>query len=43
MVVSLSAKGLTTGEVQARWTLRRKTALNALDVTFDGRLSAARQ
>ncbi|WP_254390847.1 IS256 family transposase [Streptomyces sp. AC550_RSS872] len=32
-----------TGEGQARWTMRWKTALNAFDITFDGRLSAARQ
>ncbi len=32
-----------TGKGQARWTMRWKTALNAFDVTFDGRLSAARQ
>ncbi|WP_093804123.1 IS256 family transposase [Streptomyces sp. Wb2n-11] len=32
-----------TGKGQARWTLRWKTALNAFDITFDGRLSAARQ
>ncbi|GGW70217.1 IS256 family transposase [Streptomyces xantholiticus] len=32
-----------TGKGQARWTMRWKTALNALDITFDGRLSAARQ
>ncbi|WP_302851986.1 hypothetical protein [Streptomyces sp. CNQ085] len=34
---------LTTGKGQARWTMRWKTALNAFDITFDGRLSAARQ
>ncbi len=28
---------------EARWTMRWKTALNAFDITFDGRLSAARQ
>ena len=28
---------------QARWTMRWKTALNAFDITFDGRLSAGRQ
>ncbi|HEY9368946.1 MAG TPA: hypothetical protein VIU94_10970, partial [Streptomyces sp.] len=28
---------------QARWTMRWKTALNAFDISFDGRLSAARQ
>ena len=32
---------------QARWTMRWKTALNAVDISFnisfDGRLSAARQ
>ncbi|MGW0886066.1 hypothetical protein [Streptomyces sp. NPDC002671] len=27
----------------ARWTMRWKTALNAFGITFDGRLSAARQ
>lgn len=32
-----------TGKGEARWTLRWKTALNASDVTFDGRLSTARQ
>ncbi|MET8177158.1 IS256 family transposase [Streptomyces clavifer] len=32
-----------TGKGQARWTMRWKTALNAFDSTFDGRLSAARQ
>ncbi|MFV2116999.1 transposase [Streptomyces sp. Act-28] len=32
-----------TGKRQARWTTRRKTAPNAFAVTFDGRLSAARQ
>ncbi|MGW0087156.1 IS256 family transposase [Streptomyces sp. NPDC003393] len=31
------------GKGQARWTMRWKTALNAFDITFDGRLSAARQ
>ncbi|MFE9365658.1 IS256 family transposase, partial [Streptomyces sp. NPDC006978] len=31
-----------TGKGQARWTMRWKTALNACDITFDGRLSAAR-
>jgi hypothetical protein len=30
-----------TGKGQARWTMRWKTALNAFDITFDGRLSAA--
>ncbi len=29
--------------VKARWTMRWKAALNAVDITFDGRLSAARQ
>ncbi|SFL96166.1 Transposase, Mutator family [Streptomyces pini] len=43
MVISLSAKGLTTGKGQTRWTSRWKTVLNAFDITFDGRLSAARQ
>ncbi|MEV0886445.1 IS256 family transposase [Streptomyces microflavus] len=32
-----------TGKGQARWTMRWKTALNAFDITLDGRLSAARQ
>ncbi|WP_376748330.1 alpha/beta fold hydrolase [Streptomyces murinus] len=32
-----------TGKGQARWTMRWKAALNAFDITFDGRLSAARQ
>jgi hypothetical protein len=32
-----------TGKGQARWTMRWKTVLNAFDITFDGRLSAARQ
>jgi putative transposase len=32
-----------TGKGQARWTSRWKTALNAFEITFDGRLSAARQ
>lgn len=32
-----------TGKGQARWTMRWKTALNALDTTFDGRPCAARQ
>ncbi|WAP57833.1 IS256 family transposase [Streptomyces sp. S465] len=31
-----------TGKGQARWTMRWKTALNAFDITFDGRLSAPR-
>jgi transposase-like protein len=32
-----------TGKGQARWTMRWKTALNAFDITFDGRLPATRQ
>jgi transposase-like protein len=32
-----------TGTGRKRWTQRWKTALNAFDITFDGRLSAARQ
>jgi hypothetical protein len=28
-----------TGKGQARWTRRWKTASNAFDITFDGRLS----
>ncbi len=43
MVIPVSAKDLTTGKGRARWTMRWKTALNAFDTTFDGRLSAARQ
>jgi len=30
-----------TGRGRGRWTMRWKAALNAFDVTFDGRLSAA--
>lgn len=40
MVISLSAKGLTTGET---WTMRWKPALNAFEIAFEGRLSAARK
>lgn len=32
-----------TGKGRARWAMRRKTALNAFGITFDGRLSAAHQ
>ncbi len=32
-----------TGKGQTRWILRWKTVLNAFDITFNGRLSAARQ
>jgi putative transposase len=32
-----------TGTGRKRWTQRWKTALNAFDITFDGRLTAARQ
>jgi putative transposase len=32
-----------TSKGQARWTSRWKSALNAFEITFDGRLSAARQ
>uniref|UniRef100_UPI00374D8E8A hypothetical protein n=1 Tax=Streptomyces asiaticus TaxID=114695 RepID=UPI00374D8E8A len=32
-----------TGKGRARRTMRWKTALNAFDITFDRRLSAARQ
>jgi putative transposase len=28
-----------TGKGRKRWTSRRKAALNAFDITFDGRLS----
>jgi hypothetical protein len=31
------------GKGQARWAMRWKTALEAFDITFDGRLSTARQ
>src|SRR5690606_41794266 len=31
-----------TGGGRGRWTMRWKAALNAFDITFDGRLSAAR-
>jgi putative transposase len=31
-----------TGRGRGRWTMRWKAALNAFDITFDGRLSAAR-
>jgi transposase-like protein len=33
----------TTGRGRKRWTNRWKEALNAFDITFDGRLSAARK
>jgi transposase-like protein len=36
-------EGAVANRRQARWTLRWKTALNAFEITFDGRLSAARQ
>ena len=32
-----------TGQGRRRWTIRWKPALNAFDMTFDGRLSAARK
>jgi putative transposase len=32
-----------TGRGRKRWTNRWKEALNAFDITFDGRLSAARK
>lgn len=32
-----------TGKGRAKWTLRWKPALNAFDMTFDGRLSAGRK
>lgn len=32
-----------TGKGRARWSNRWKAALNAFDITFDGRISAARQ
>jgi putative transposase len=32
-----------TGKGRKRWSLRWKAALNAFEITFDGRLSAARQ
>ena len=31
-----------TGRGQRRWSNRRKAALNAFEITFDGRLSATR-
>ena len=31
-----------TGKGRARWTNRWKAALNAFDITFDGRVSAGR-
>ena len=31
-----------TGKGRKRWTNRWKAALNAFDITFDGRLSAGR-
>jgi transposase-like protein len=31
------------GKGQTRWTMRWRTAPNAFDITFDGRLSAVRQ
>ncbi|WP_098024972.1 hypothetical protein [Streptomyces sp. st115] len=44
LVSRAQAEGLQlTGKGQARWTMRWKSALNAFDNTFDGRLSAARQ
>jgi putative transposase len=32
-----------TGQGRKRWTNRWKAALNAFDITFDGRLSAGRR
>jgi hypothetical protein len=32
-----------TGKGRARWSNRWKAALNAFDITFDGRISAARR
>ncbi len=32
-----------TGRGRKRWTNRRTAALNAFDITFDGRLSAGRK
>ena len=32
-----------TGTSRQRWTNRWKAALNAFDITFDGRLSAGRK
>jgi hypothetical protein len=31
-----------TGQARKRWATRWKAALNAFDITFDGRLSAGR-
>ncbi|KES04997.1 hypothetical protein BU52_22505 [Streptomyces toyocaensis] len=33
----------STGKGRTGWAMRRRTALNAFGITFDGRLSAARQ
>ncbi|MFV2013710.1 hypothetical protein ACFHVG_28500 [Micromonospora sp. LOL_027] len=32
-----------TGQGRKRWATRWKSALNAFDITFDGRLSAGRK
>ncbi|HEX5597555.1 MAG TPA: transposase, partial [Micromonosporaceae bacterium] len=32
-----------TGQGRRRWTMRWKPALNAFDITFEGRLSAGRK
>jgi putative transposase len=32
-----------TGKGRARWSNKWKVALNAFDITFDGRISAARR
>jgi putative transposase len=32
-----------TGKGRARWSNRWKAALNAFDITFDGRISAGRR
>lgn len=41
--VYMAIMSLDHRQGQARWTMRWKTALNTFDITFDGRLSAARQ
>nr|WP_138909580.1 hypothetical protein [Streptomyces chryseus] len=43
MVVYMAIMSLDpTGQGRKRWTQRWKAALNAVDITFDGRLSASR-
>jgi hypothetical protein len=42
MVLSLYAKGLTTGEISAHFAMRWKPALNAFAVTFADRIPGRR-